>query len=206
VKINEIFYSLQGEGYHVGTPAVFVRFAGCNLACPFCDTAHEGFTELTEQQILTEITQYPAHHVVLTGGEPTRQITSEFVNLLHEAGYYVQVETNGTLPVPQEVDWVTCSPKSVSPEFAEVIVKLNPHISEIKLLFMGDETDARIPNYAALPVKVHSLQPCDHTLACSDAQEVNELNAATLEACIDYIKANPIWRLSLQTHKLINIK
>ena len=110
-KINEIFYSLQGEGYHTGTPAVFIRFSGCNLKCPFCDTQHEDGILMSDEDIVTEVSRYPAATVILTGGEPSLWIDREFVDCLHQAGKYVCIETNGTHPLPDNIDWVTCSPK-----------------------------------------------------------------------------------------------
>ena len=110
-KINEIFYSLQGEGYHTGTPAVFVRFSGCNLKCSFCDTQHEEGTLMTDDEIIAEVSKYPAATVILTGGEPSLWIDDALVDRLHEAGKYVCIETNGTRPLPASIDWVTCSPK-----------------------------------------------------------------------------------------------
>ncbi|MDE5710447.1 MAG: 7-carboxy-7-deazaguanine synthase QueE, partial [Bacteroides sp.] len=110
-KINEIFYSLQGEGYHTGTPAVFVRFSGCNLKCPFCDTQHEEGTQMSDDEILEEVGKYPATTVILTGGEPSLWIDRGFIELLHRAGKYVCIETNGTRLLPDNIDWVTCSPK-----------------------------------------------------------------------------------------------
>ena len=80
MKINEIFYSLQGEGHYTGTPAVFIRFAGCNLKCSFCDTDFTSFTEMIEDDIVREIGQYPTNHIVITGGEPTLQITASLVS------------------------------------------------------------------------------------------------------------------------------
>ena len=99
--INEIFYSLQGEGRYTGTPAVFVRFSGCNMQCAFCDTQHERHSVMTEEDIVSEVCTYPAHHVVLTGGEPLLQLTSTLVDSLHRHGMTVQIETNGTLPLPE---------------------------------------------------------------------------------------------------------
>lgn len=207
MKINEIFYSLQGEGFFTGTPAIFIRLSGCNLACPFCDTRHQTFTTLSAAEVLQQIAKYPATHVVITGGEPALQLTDEFVEQLHQAGYFVQVETNGTLPLPANLDWITCSPKQspITPS-AENLSSILPHIEEIKLLFMNDATDRRIPAYAAVPARYHYLQPCDHSIEEPDPGMLAEANSSTLSACIDYIKSNPIWRLSLQTHKLINIR
>jgi len=115
-RINDIFYSLQGEGYNTGRAAVFVRFAGCNLRCPFCDTAFDTYREMTDDEILTEIssTSHLAPRkplVVLTGGEPTLQVDEAFVDLLHRHGFEVAMESNGTRPAPQNLDWLTVSPK-----------------------------------------------------------------------------------------------
>ena len=109
MRVNEIFYSLQGEGYFTGTPAVFVRFSGCNLSCSFCDTEHTSFTEMSEEDIVQEVCAYPAAHVVITGGEPTMQLTASLVDRLHAVGKYVQIETNGTYRLPRScrVDWIT---------------------------------------------------------------------------------------------------
>lgn len=85
-KINEIFYSLQGEGFHTGTPAVFVRFSGCNLKCSFCDTQHEEGVWMSDEEILAEVGKYPAVTVILTGGEPSLWIDREFVDCLHRMG------------------------------------------------------------------------------------------------------------------------
>ena len=131
-KINEIFYSLQGEGFHTGTPAVFVRFSGCNLKCPFCDTRHEEGKLMTDGEILAEVLKYPAHLVVLTGGEPTLWIDRDFVRMLQEAGKYVSIETNGTHQLPDNLDWVTCSPK----EGAPVVLR---HIDEVKVVYLGQD-------------------------------------------------------------------
>ncbi|MDE7377338.1 MAG: 7-carboxy-7-deazaguanine synthase QueE [Paraprevotella sp.] len=179
-KINEIFYSLQGEGYHTGTPAVFIRFSGCNLKCAFCDTRHEEGTMMTDAEILAEVRKYPARMVVLTGGEPSLWIDSLLIDALHEAGKYVAVETNGTRPLPVAVDWVTCSPK----QGAQLAVE---HIDEVKVVYEGQD----IAPYEQLPASRFFLQPC----SCS--------NTAETVACV---LSHPRWRLSLQTHKLIDIR
>ena len=103
-KVNDIFYSLQGEGYNTGRAAVFVRFAGCNLRCPFCDTEFDSFREMTGEEIVAEMTHYPARLAVLTGGEPTLQVDEAFIDLLHQHGFKVAMESNGTRPAPQNLD------------------------------------------------------------------------------------------------------
>lgn len=188
MKVNEIFYSLQGEGHFAGTAAVFVRLAGCNLACPFCDTDHRGFTEMTEQAIVDMVCTFPASHVVITGGEPTLQLTSTLIDRLHAAGRFIQIETNGTVAPPPGVDWVTCSPKG-----APLAVE---SVDELKLLYM--EPGQNLSAYDRVKACVRSLQPCD----TSDP----ERNAVLTAAAVAAVKADPRWRLSLQTHKLINIR
>lgn len=178
-KINEIFYSLQGEGFHTGTPALFIRFSGCNLKCSFCDTKHEEGEWMSYEDIVAKAKECPAKMVVLTGGEPSLWIDEAFVEKLHQAGKYVCVETNGTHPIPDSVDWITCSPKG-----APVVLT---RIDEVKVVYTGDED---VEPYLSLPAQVHFLQPC----SCKNTQEV-----------VAYIQEHPQWRLSLQTHKWIGI-
>lgn len=179
-RINEIFYSLQGEGYHTGTPAVFIRFSGCNLKCPFCDTNHEEGKWLTDEEILSEIETYPTQTVILTGGEPSLWIDEAFVESLHKAGKYVCIETNGTRKLPHTIDWVTCSPKENAPVVLD-------KIDELKVVYTGQE----LKEYAAMKTPFHYLQPC----SCTNTEEV-----------VQYILDHPLWKLSLQTHKLIHIQ
>lgn len=179
-KINEIFYSLQGEGYHTGTPAIFVRFCGCNLKCSFCDTQHEEGTMMTDDEIVDAVKKYPAVTVILTGGEPALWIDDELIDRLHQAGKYVCVETNGTRPLPEAIDWVTCSPKQGS--------KLElKRMNEVKVVYEGQD----ISKYESLPSEHFFLQPC----SCNNT-------AVT----VDCVMRHPQWRLSLQTHKLIDIR
>ena len=178
-KINEIFYSLQGEGLHTGTPALFIRFSGCNLKCSFCDTKHEEGEWMSDEDIVAKAKECPAKMVVLTGGEPSLWIDEAFVEKLHQAGKYVCIETNGTHPIPDSVDWITCSPKG-----APVVLT---RIDEVKVVYTGDED---VEPYLSLPAQVHFLQPC----SCKNTQEV-----------VAYIQEHPQWRLSLQTHKWIGI-
>ena len=111
-KINEIFYSLQGEGFYTGKPSVFVRFSGCNLKCDFCDTAHEDGKLMSDEEIIEEISKYPANNIIITGGEPSLWIDDILIEKLHKAGKYVCIETNGTNPLPVSFHWFSFSPNS----------------------------------------------------------------------------------------------
>ncbi len=179
-RVNEIFYSLQGEGYYTGTPAVFLRFSGCNRRCAFCDTDFAAATEMTADEITAAVAAFPARHIVVTGGEPLLQLDDRLVRALKTAGFYIQVETNGSLPVPTGVDWVTCSPKDAPWRIGR--------IDELKVVFEGQDVEALAD---LLPASHYFLQPC------------SGLNTAEV---IAYILAHPRWRLSLQTHKLIDIR
>ena len=119
--MNDIFYSLQGEGRNTGRAAVFVRFAGCNLRCPFCDTEFDSYTEMTAEEILEKVSSLHISEgvgvrplIVLTGGEPTLQVDEAFVDLLHQHDYEVAMESNGTRPAPRNLDWLTVSPKNLT--------------------------------------------------------------------------------------------
>lgn len=202
-RINEIFYSLQGEGRNTGRAAVFIRFSGCNLRCPFCDTDFKEYTEMTAEDILTAIDPWKdCGFVVLTGGEPSLQADDTLVDALHQAGFYVAMETNGTRPVPANLDWITVSPKNglvdnVPPLAVE-------RIDELKVVFDGVVSP---PSLSGLPLPLEGvggsppllyLQPCD----TGDEERNREIT----RQCVEYIKQHPEWRLSLQTHKLINIR
>ena len=200
MRVNETFLSLQGEGYFTGTPAFFLRLSGCNLHCPFCDTQHQSFTEMTEEEIVQEASRHKPRHIVITGGEPALQLTKSLVDKLHEAGFFIQVETNGTLPLPEGIDWVTCSPKKAPLQPSPRGGRL-PSIDELKVLFMGDGTD---PDNLVSPllgegsgVRLY-LQPLD------TGDEM--CNRIILRDTIAYILEHPQWRLSPQTHKLLGIK
>lgn len=199
MRVNEIFYSLQGEGYHAGRPAVFVRFSGCNLCCPFCDTQHEAGTEMSEQEIVAAAKLLTPHSsllpplLVITGGEPALQLTATLVALLHQEGFRVAVETNGTLPLPPNVDWVTLSPKSLwlGPDAAPVLQEAD----ELKVLFDGQHAPSA---YDHIEAAHRFLQPMD----TGDADH----NATIIRQAVDYCLEHPQWRLSLQIHKILDIK
>lgn len=182
-RVNEIFYSLQGEGFHTGTPAVFLRFAGCNRACAFCDTDFARFTEMSAAEIVDAVAAFPSRFIVITGGEPTLQLDDVLVKALKDKGFYIAIETNGSLPVPAGVDWVACSPKT--PPYGI------DRISELKVVYQGQDVEAVADAFAAFRPQYLFLQPC------------SGLNVAET---VDYVKTHPRWRLSLQTHKLIDIR
>lgn len=192
MKVNEIFYSLQGEGEKTGTPAVFLRFSGCNLNCPFCDTLHQKAKELSEEEIVSKISSFKCKWVVLTGGEPSSQLTPSLVDALHKSGKKIAIETNGTNPINGNVDFITLSPKDTFCKNAEIKID---KADEIKIVFDGKINPQK---YLQFPAKHFFLQPCD-------TGNVDK-NKKLLFSCIEYIKKNPKWRLSLQTQKIINIK
>lgn len=192
MKINEIFYSVQGEGFHAGTPAVFIRFSGCNLKCPFCDTNHFTGNEMSVSDIIEEITKYPARLIIITGGEPSLFLTDELVNKLHDKGKYVAVETNGANKLPSSVDWVTLSPKD---NFVKNAVPVNQRYDEVKVVFDGNQN---VDKYLSIPAKQYYLQPCDTGNETLNKEIINK----TLEHCMKEDK----WRISIQIHKILNVR
>ena len=193
-RINEIFCSLQGEGFWTGTPAVFVRFSGCNLRCPFCDTAHQTFTPMSASDIIQACGK--ANIVILTGGEPGLQVDEALIEAFHEAGYRVHIETNGTVVLPEGIDWVTLSPKEDVPGLKGDGKVVLESADEVKVIYAEGDDPAR---WASFPATWHFLQPCD---IAGDVEASRRNTAATIQ----YIQDNPSWRLSLQTHKLLGIR
>ena len=185
-RVNDIFYSLQGEGRNTGRAAIFIRFAGCNLKCPFCDTDFAQYEEMSDEDILNRIKSYPSRFVVLTGGEPSLQVDRQLVDLLHKHGYELAMETNGTHPIVDGIDWITCSPKGNTQ-----IKRCN----ELKCIF--EETTLE-PDDHGIIAEYKYLQPCD--------VQNSERNAQIVKRCFDYILQHPEWRMSLQTHKLVGFK
>lgn len=177
-KVKEIFYSLQGEGFHSGTPVVFIRFSGCNLKCEFCDTDFSGGQDMTASEIVAEVIKYPTRHVVCTGGEPTLQLDAPLIGLLKMNHKIIHMESNGVENLDWEIDWVTISPKE------EWNVKQG---DELKVVYTGQDLEP----YFKSRFNHYFLQPC------------SEMNTKeVIEICLK----DPRWRLSLQTHKMIDIK
>ena len=194
-KINEIFYSLQGEGYHSGTPAVFVRFSGCNLRCAFCDTKHQEGQMMSLQEIVDEVNKYPlAPLLVLTGGEPSLFIDEAFVaELKQRTNKTIAIETNGTRPLLNNLDWVTLSPKSAF-EGGDLEPCVITYCDELKVVCLGQD----LSQYDGIEAKHLFLQPC----FCEDEVQ----RKANMKACVEAVMQNPGWRLSLQIHRILNIR
>ena len=192
MRVNEIFESVQGEGFHSGRAAVFVRLSGCNLKCPFCDTEHQSYKDMSEEEIVAEIAKYGAELVVITGGEPMLQLTETLVSRIHAIGRMVAIETNGTIPVPRIVDWITVSPKMAF--VGEVGKPKLVFAHEVKVVFDGEhepeDYDITSPHYY--------LQPCD----TGDAKANKEI----YKKIVEYVKNNPKWKISLQTQKILDVR
>ncbi|MCS6926063.1 MAG: 7-carboxy-7-deazaguanine synthase [Candidatus Binatia bacterium] len=209
--VKELFYTLQGEGAQTGRPAVFCRFAGCNLwsgreedrstaICRFCDTDFVGingkgggrFGSATELARAVAATWPPVpsssrirRFVVCTGGEPLLQLDEALVRALHEAGFEVAVETNGTCLPPPGIDWICVSPKAG----AQLVIRAG---DELKLVF--PQEGAEPERFEHLDFRYFFLQPMD-----GPRREENT------QLALRYCLAHPQWRLSLQTHKLLGI-
>ncbi len=211
-SVKEIYYTLQGEGAQVGRPAVFLRFAGCNLwsgreqhraaaVCRFCDTAFVGTDGVrggkyaTAAALARTVAEcWPAGDaaeagrlVVCTGGEPLLQLDTSLIEALHGAGFEIAVETNGTIAAPDGLDWLCVSPKANAP-------LAQTSGDELKLVFPQDEPEAAPERFGHLAFSHFFLQPMD-------GPDVD----ANTRAAVAYCLAHPRWRLSLQTHKLLGI-
>jgi len=195
IPIVEIFYSLQGEGLRTGQATVFVRVAGCNLACDFCDTDFRVHESLTAHEITERVRDLAPDcgWVCLTGGEPTIHDLDALCATLHTAGYRLQMETNGTRPQPGwHVDHITVSPKQ--PQGGRLDPWYDANAAEFKYVVDGPDDIARALDGVRVHAKPSFLQP-------------NALNSVAGNLCIDAILANPtLFRLSLQTHKFLDIR
>ncbi len=203
--IKEIYYTLQGEGFHSGRPAIFCRFSGCNLwsgreedrataICQFCDTDFWGTdgenggkysAESLTEKILSLWPQEDAPFIVFTGGEPALQLDTELITVLKECRSEIAIETNGTLELSEGIDWICISPKANT----EIVVKSG---HELKIVFPQDGIDPL--DFQEMDYQHLYIQPMDNAF-----QEDNTIMA------IDFCKANPKFKLSVQSHKYINI-
>lgn len=197
--VKEIFRTLQGEGFHTGRPAVFLRFSGCNLwsgreqdradgCSAWCDTDFRGGERLSSDEIVSRLLATWGSRprgvlCVATGGEPLLQLDGALARAIRGAGFELSVETNGTRPVPPWVSWVTFSPKpGGEPEIDRA--------DEVKVVYPG----------SADPL-VYSRFPAEHFFV-----QPNAAVADAVAQCVTFCQENPRWRLSLQTHKLIGLR
>ncbi len=192
--INEIFYSLQGEGFNTGVASVFIRFSGCNLRCAFCDTEHQSHTMMSLPQLVDEVMRWPAAPlIVLTGGEPSLYVDDQLLKALHLTGKKLAIETNGTRQLPPGIDWVTLSPK-VGFDGGEALPCVLESCDELKVVYLGQD----LSQYNHIAASHRFLQPC-----YVDDEAQRQLN---LRQCVNAVLENPQWRLSFQTHRLVGIK
>ena len=208
--VKELFYTLQGEGFHTGRAAVFCRFSGCNLwsgreedrgeaVCQFCDTdffgvGPDGGKFATAAALADAIASlWPGEDrfscpgfVVCTGGEPLLQLDAPLVDALHARGFQIAVETNGTVAPPAGLDWICVSPKARAP----------------LVVTRGDELKLVYPQVGGEPERYESLAFTHFFLQPMDGPAVEQNRRAALDYCLSH----PRWRLSLQTHKLLGIR
>jgi 7-carboxy-7-deazaguanine synthase (Cx14CxxC type) len=216
-SIKEIYYTLQGEGAQTGRPAVFLRFAGCNLwsgreqdrsssICRFCDTEFVGVDGpgggkfKTADDLSAAVAQlWPAHeadavpYVVCTGGEPLLQLDKAAIDSLHKVGFEIGVESNGTIDAPAGIDWLCISPKGR----ANLVQKSG---DELKLVYPQTEAEAQPERFSQLEFRHFFLQPMDIA-----GETTHSGISDNTRVTIDYCLQNPRWKLSLQTHKMIGI-
>ena len=194
--IVEIFHSVQGEGYHTGTPSIFIRFGGCNLQCSWCDTDFSKWDRMSITEIMTILEQWTTRRIIYTGGEPAMQKLRPLSDKLHSRGYNIAIETNGTIELKDGlVDWICVSPKDMLyPEFS---IKQRKG-DELKVVYTGQD----LSMYDNLKKGFDNLflQPC------YDESKDAGTNGETFHSTFDIVMQNPGWNLSLQTHKLMGVE
>ena len=194
-KINEIFYSLQGEGVRSGTPNLFLRFSNCNLRCNQqehgfdCDTEFSSGERWTLDEIVLQLkeTNPQCKWIVLTGGEPSLQADEQLIDRLHHEGYQLAIETNGTQEISDKIDWICVSPKTAEHTIKQ---KTAQEVKYVRSYGMGiPQTEIQAEHYLISP-----------------AFEAESLPPKNLQWCVDLCRKNPPWRLSLQQHKLWGLR
>lgn len=194
LKVVEIFNSIQGEGANVGKSATFIRLSNCNKNCSFCDTDWDNGTEMTVEEILTEVQRYSSKMIIWTGGEPTLQLTAEILNEFKN--FYQAIETNGTNPVPYGIDYISCSPKVG-------INTLNRNFDSVDEFRYPVVVGDKIPSIDELPLATnYFLSP----IFVGEEKKRLEINKKNLDYCLLLIQQDPRWRLSVQLHKLLNVQ
>jgi len=193
--IVEIFHSVQGEGFRSGIPHVFIRFGRCNLRCEWCDTDFDTYQEMSVIDILGAVLEYDCKNIIFTGGEPMLNDLWPLARPLKRRGYHLSVESNGTVEVPEGLlDWICISPKDQV--YPKVTIKQRTG-DELKCVYVGQ------------PLSIYDelKEGFDHLFLqpCYDERESVEKNGRSFGITEGVVKANPEWRLSLQTHKWMGI-
>ena len=192
LDVNEIFYSLQGEGARQGEASIFIRLSGCNLKCDYCDTDYAEGEKMSLEQIVNVIQPYPCQWIIWTGGEPTLQLSDEVLLFFKQQGYRQAIESNGHRKLSDLLDYTVVSPKGFDTTYAQ---QINSKVNEVRLPV---EKDKDIPRIESLPLADnYFLSPVFTQDACT--------TDANIRYCVNYIQAHPEWRLSVQMHKLIGI-
>lgn len=191
MKVNEIFYSIQGEGARAGEPSIFVRLSGCDLKCSFCDTEFVSGKELTLEQLADELKAYDrCKWIVWTGGEPMLQLNDHIISYFHMLGYKQACESNGNHPIPTGIDW-----KVVSPKVAEHVLKRNFPQGVDELRYVRHAGHQSVPE-PSVEAKHYYLSPIFNG---------NTPDVANVKHCMELCLQNPRWKLSLQLHKLLGV-
>ena len=197
MHINNVFWTFQGEGMHSGRRALFVRMPYCNLKCPWCDTEFNSHKEWMNSELMDFATQEQARFAVITGGEPMmHKHTPRVVALLKQLGFEIACETNGMFPIVDGIDFVTCSPKGYGDNPFFVHPQVWDKVSEWKYVVEEGFDFALLDRHKGdhyKPYQRYSLSP-----------EFGIMERS-LERIFAFIKENPTWRISLQTHKFMNI-
>lgn len=195
LPLMEAFYTLQGEGAHQGKAAYFIRLAGCDVGCHWCDVKEswdvEAHPRVAIEKILTEAAAQPARLAVITGGEPLMHNLSDLCQALKAEGFEINIETSGAYPLSGEIDWICLSPK----KFRAPLPEIYPKVQELKIIVYNQSDFEWAEKYAAL-----MPENCQLFL-----QPEWDKSAQMLPQIVEYVKANPQWRISLQTHKFMDI-
>lgn len=200
-RIVEIFESLQGEGYNTGMPAIFIRFAGCNLTCAWCDTNFRRFTRFTLDELLAKVQQYPNKNIIITGGEPTMvKALPELLLPLKQAGYFITIESNGLGRVDPLIDYIALSPKFCYQARYQKIVQ--PTASEVRIVAENHADFLPFCHYIEqhIQAKRYYLSPCEKN------NKFNMFETIELLGKINQNRITNKWQLSIQTHKFANIE
>lgn len=194
LKVVEIFRSIQGEGANVGRDATFIRLSRCNLSCWFCDTDFSQGEDYSIDEVLEKVKALGSNTIIWTGGEPTLQLTEEILSYFK--GYFNCIETNGTNKVPKGIDYIACSPKIGT----KILQKNFDFINEIRYSILNGD---KIP-------RIEELPKCDNyflsPIFVGEIKKRMQRDDDNIRYCLELIKQEPRWRISVQIHKILNLQ